>query len=313
LVEPEATSRAIQSKISLLVEPVQAKFPEFLGNFVKNDVLVLTIGLSPAESGRFNSWAVVLIQVGRKIIFTGRQDRALEKEQTTICGLLAALRWEHPREKDPDPTFWAPWTIIYPMEIAELIGKIRNGQSNLISDDLEGVCRNIAVMIKAWERNVDFKMFSHEEALATDPIVASWILLAKNGALGAHTYILEDRPELPKSSGPDADEGANSWKGRTHDRRLTDKRTIRKGRRPSFRSGGTIRSFRHCFEGPPHRTNVITPLRQTTKVCRELRIREDGLAYMPRASVGFDVASHHSGAWPSKCYYYRSCLSEVHA
>jgi hypothetical protein len=50
------------------------------------------------------------------------------------------------------------------------------------------------------------------------------------------------------------------------------------------------------FEGPPECTNVITTLRQTTKVCRELSIREDRLAYMPRASVGLGVASHPSGA-----------------
>jgi hypothetical protein len=64
--------------------------------FVKNDVLVSTIGLSPAESGYFNSSAVVLIQGGRKMGFTGRQDPALMKEQAAICGLLAALRCEHP-------------------------------------------------------------------------------------------------------------------------------------------------------------------------------------------------------------------------
>jgi hypothetical protein len=37
-----------------------------------------------------------------------------------------------------------------------------------------GVSGGITVMISAWERNVVFKMFSHEEALATDQIVASW-------------------------------------------------------------------------------------------------------------------------------------------
>jgi hypothetical protein len=41
--------------------------------------------------------------------FTGNEDPALTKEQTAICGLLAAVRWE-----DPDPTLWAPRTIIYP-------------------------------------------------------------------------------------------------------------------------------------------------------------------------------------------------------
>jgi hypothetical protein len=45
--------------------------------------------------------------------FTGRDDPALTKEPTEICGLIAALGWEHRREKDPDPIFWATQTIIY--------------------------------------------------------------------------------------------------------------------------------------------------------------------------------------------------------
>jgi hypothetical protein len=61
--------------------------------------------------------------------------------------------------------------------------KIRNGQSNLIPDDLAGVCGDTSVMISAWERNFDFKMFGLEETLATDPIVVSWILFAQNAAL----------------------------------------------------------------------------------------------------------------------------------
>jgi hypothetical protein len=38
---------------------------------------------------------------------------------------------------------------------------------------------------------------------------------------------------------------------------------------------GAVKSCRHCFEGPWDRTNVITTLRQITKICRELRIREN--------------------------------------
>jgi hypothetical protein len=99
------------------------------------------------------------------------------------------------------------------MEIADLIGKIRTRRSNLILDDLAEVCGNIAVLISSWERNMDFKMSSYEEALATDLIVGRWILFAQNAALGGHTYILEDGPELPKSSGPHADEGGEVLEG----------------------------------------------------------------------------------------------------
>jgi hypothetical protein len=138
------------ANISSMVEPVQAKFHEFFGNFVRDGLLVSTIGISPAGSGCYSSLAVILIQQGRKMAFTGREDPALTKQQTAICGLLASLGWEHPREKDPDPVFWAPRTIIYPMEIADLIDKIRTRHSNLIPDDLARVCENIAVLISAW-------------------------------------------------------------------------------------------------------------------------------------------------------------------
>jgi hypothetical protein len=72
---------------------------------------------------------------------------------------------------------------------------------------------NIAVLISAWERSVDLKMFSYEEARATDPIVAQWISFAQNAALGCHMYILEDGPELPDSSGPCAEEGGETLEG----------------------------------------------------------------------------------------------------
>jgi hypothetical protein len=149
--------------ISSLEEPVQAKFPEFHGNFVKDDVMVSAIGLSPAETGCFSSWEVVLLQGGRKMAFIGREDLALKKEKAAICGLLAALPSEHPRERDPDPILWAPRRIIYPMETAELMHRIRIGQSSLIPDDLADVCGSISYLISAWERNVEFKMSSYEK------------------------------------------------------------------------------------------------------------------------------------------------------
>jgi hypothetical protein len=84
---------------------------------------------------------------------------------------------------------------------------IRKGQSNPIPDAIADVCGDIEVMISAWEKNVDFKMFSYEEALATNSIVAQWTSFAQNAALSAHTYILEDGPELLKSCSPHAEEG----------------------------------------------------------------------------------------------------------
>jgi hypothetical protein len=149
------------------------------------------------------------------------------------------------------------------VEIADLIHDIRNGQSNLIPDDLARVWGDIAVMISAWERNVDFKLYSYEEAFALDSNVASWIQFAENAALGSHAYILEDGPELPKSSGPHAEDGGEILDG-MHAQGCTtieDSRT----REKSGREGGLgtvsiiiTRSCRHCFEGFPGGSNVIT-------------------------------------------------------
>jgi hypothetical protein len=84
---------------------------------------------------------------------------------------------------------------------------IKTGHTNLIPYDHAGACGDIAILISAWESNIALKLMSYEEALATDPIVASWISFAQNAALGSHTYILEDGPWLIAVSGPHADEG----------------------------------------------------------------------------------------------------------
>jgi hypothetical protein len=49
------------------------------------------------------------------MVFAGIHDLTLTKEQLAVRGLLAALRWENPREKDSDPVFLGPQTIIYLM------------------------------------------------------------------------------------------------------------------------------------------------------------------------------------------------------
>jgi hypothetical protein len=60
----------------------------------------------------------------------------------------------------------------------------------------------------------------------------------------------------------------------------------RKGKSPGLSIGGTVKSCRHCFEARPDSVEVITILRQIMKVCRELKIRGDGLAGLPRLRRG---------------------------
>jgi hypothetical protein len=83
----------------------------------------------------------------------------------------------------------------------------------LIPDDLAGVCGDIDILTSAWESNIALKLMSYEEALATDPIVASWISFAQNAALGSQIYILEDGPWLIAVSGSHADEGGEILEG----------------------------------------------------------------------------------------------------
>jgi hypothetical protein len=99
------------------------------------------------------------------------------------------------------------------MEVADRMDMIKTWRTNLIPDDLAGVCGDIAILTSAWKSNTALKLMRSEKALATDPIVASWISFAQNAALGSHTYILEDRPWLLAVSGPHADEGGEIFEG----------------------------------------------------------------------------------------------------
>jgi hypothetical protein len=89
-------------------------------------------------------------------------------------------------------------------------------------------------------------LLSYEEALATDPIGASWISFAQNAALGSHTYILEDGPWLRAVSGPHADEGGEILEGMYAQgcTSIEDSRIHgRSGRRPRYRFGCRVNVF----------------------------------------------------------------------
>jgi hypothetical protein len=75
-----------------------------------------------------------------------------------------------------------------------------------------------------------------------------------------------------------------------------DYRKFRRGRRTGYSFRDTTRSCPDCFEGSSSGDDVITWSRQTITVCSESRIRRGPAGRWPRASVGFGVASHPSGA-----------------
>jgi hypothetical protein len=57
------------------------------------------------------------------VTHAGREVAEGTKEQTALAGLLAALRWEHPKEKSADPIEWAPRVIICPEEVKRVVEK----------------------------------------------------------------------------------------------------------------------------------------------------------------------------------------------
>jgi hypothetical protein len=49
------------------------------------------------------------------------------------------------------------------MEVAGLMDMIKTGHTNLIPDDLAGVCGDIAILTSAWKSNIALKLMSQEE------------------------------------------------------------------------------------------------------------------------------------------------------
>jgi hypothetical protein len=129
---------------------------------------------------------------------TGKESPVLLREQAALAGLLAALTWEHPPEKTPDPIQWDPRPVACPKEAEGVMGAVRAGRCNTLSPDVELVGAEKAALCSGWEGNVTFALLSDDEARQLDPKVDTWMLPAQNAALGAHALILEDSPELPK-------------------------------------------------------------------------------------------------------------------
>jgi hypothetical protein len=114
--------------------------------------------------------------------------------------------------------------------------------------------------------NTLIRLFSHEEARATDQIVAQWGQFTQNAALGAHTYILEDGTELPKSLGPHAEEGGEVLEGMYAQGRTTIEESRIRGR--SGRAWGQV-SAAETGSGP------------TGTVSKDPRIVPTRLLYFP--------------------------------
>jgi hypothetical protein len=81
------------------------------------------------------------------------------------------------------------------------VESVKAGRCNTLPPDIELFGSEIAALYEGWAKNVTFAMLSYDEARKLDPNVDNWMLLAENAASGAHTFIWEDPPVLPKEPG----------------------------------------------------------------------------------------------------------------
>jgi hypothetical protein len=75
---------------------------------------------------------------------------------------------------------------------------VRSGGCHTPPKGIEPIGAKISARCSGWKRNVAFVIFGYEEALQLDSRMDSWIVLAWNAVLGAHSLVLEDGSELPK-------------------------------------------------------------------------------------------------------------------
>jgi hypothetical protein len=99
----------------------------------------------------------------------GRERAAGTRERVALAGLLAALRWEHPKERTTDPIQWATRTIIYPEEVERVVEKAMAGKWHTLPEELELIGQEIANLCRGWARNVNFSLLRYEEARIQDP------------------------------------------------------------------------------------------------------------------------------------------------
>jgi hypothetical protein len=164
---------------------LNAKIVEFTAQYSREEMLAITLG--PVDSGRFRLWALVFDQGGRRITLAGREHPELTPVQIAISGLLATLTWEHPRERLPDIPKLAPRTVVYPMEIADIMELVKAGHYTTLSPEIELPCGKIAGLMSGWSQAVPFALLSHDEA-------RTWLCLLSSPQLGFFLHLLLRTP-----------------------------------------------------------------------------------------------------------------------
>jgi hypothetical protein len=74
-------------EINSRVEPANAKFAEFLGQFSKEQTVCVALELAPAESGCFRLWALLFVQEA----LTGEDLPERSEQDVALSALLEQL------------------------------------------------------------------------------------------------------------------------------------------------------------------------------------------------------------------------------
>jgi hypothetical protein len=190
-----------------MVEPAKAEFARFLGRLTTGKMLILTVGIAPADTSCAKPWASVILQEDRIVVKIGSELGDKTDQYVAAVGVAAALSRAHPREVEEQKL--APRRVTYPMEASEFMDRVKTGQQHMLPPGDEHLRSSVAQSCEIRASRAEFKLYNYEEALE----VGKWIQLAQTAALDSRPYVLEDGPELPKGPGHDADIGGEVREG----------------------------------------------------------------------------------------------------
>jgi hypothetical protein len=87
----------------------------------------------------------VLVQEDRRMSLAGQDLPDTSDRQVPLSAF-----GRHSHEKTPDPRTWAPRMLIYPMEIANIMGLVKIGRYRTLHTELVEIGTEIAALCVAW-------------------------------------------------------------------------------------------------------------------------------------------------------------------
>jgi hypothetical protein len=129
------------------------------------EMLVITIGLSPAESGCLKPWAADFLQDDRTMVFTGKGTAKEPDQYVLIAAVTEALAWERPREKTSESRITADRTFICSMEVSDFMGLIKTGKHHNLPEGPEQIGAVTESVYAARAQLAELRLYSYEDAL----------------------------------------------------------------------------------------------------------------------------------------------------